>query len=302
MKIQNARARVPRRDRRGRRLHRPQRDPHQRPVPARDHRGRRARARRRLGRDPDPPADRLPRSAPARWSWPAYDVGRFATVGAGSVVTRDVPGPRARRRQPRPPPRLGVRLRPASRRRAPATASAPATPVQPDAPPAARPMTSPATPASPAETEAPMIPISKPDIGPAEEDGRPRGPPLRHARDGPEDGGVRGGVGRLLRRAPRGAHGQRHGRPGGGPPRARHRPGRRGHHGLLHLQRDGQRHPPGRRDAPSSWTSARTTSAWTRPGRGRDHAPDEGDHAGPPVRPHGRHGPAGGHRATATAS
>ena len=30
--------------------------------------------------------------------------------------------------------------------------------------------------------------------------GRPRGPPLRHARHGPQDGRVRGGLGRLLRR------------------------------------------------------------------------------------------------------
>ena len=28
-------------------------------------------------------------------------------------------------------------------------------------------------------------------------------------------------------------------------------------------------------------------------GRGRDHAPHEGDPAGPPLRPHGGHGPAG---------
>ena len=37
-------------------------------------------------------------------------------------------------------------------------------------------------------------------------------------------------------------------------------------------------------------------------GRGGDHAPDQGDHAGPPVRPHGRHGPARGDRRSATAS
>ena len=55
---------------------------------------------------------------------------------------------------------------------------------------------------------------------------------------------------------------QRHGRPGGGPAGARHRTGRRGHHRLLHVQRDGQRHPPGRARARCSSTSARTTSAW----------------------------------------
>ena len=43
------------------------------------------------------------------------DVGRFATVGAGSVVTR-MCRPRARRREPGPPHRLGLRMRRAAHR------------------------------------------------------------------------------------------------------------------------------------------------------------------------------------------
>ena len=107
-----------------------------------------------------------------------------------------------------------------------------------------------------------MIPISRPDIGPAEEAGRHRRASLRHARDGSSDAGVRGGVGRVLRRAARRVHGQRHRRPGGGPAGARDRAGRRGHHRQLHVQRDGQRDPRRLARDPYSWTSGPTTSAW----------------------------------------
>ena len=76
---------------------------------------------------------------------------------------------------------------------------------------------------------------------------------------------------------------------------------RRGHHGQFQLQRHGQRHPahrgaPGLRRHPG-----RGLRDGPGPRGGRHHAPHEGDHAGPPVRAHGRHGPAGGDRRAARA-
>ena len=123
-----------------------------------------------------------------------------------------------------------------------------------------------------------MIPIARPDVGPeeaaavaevlAERHDRPglaASPSSRSA--GPSTVGVKHAIAvsngtvalMCIYRRPR--------------PRAR----RRGHHGLAHLQRDGQRDPVDGRDARSSSTSSRTRTSSTRlgsrprsrPGRGR---------------------------------
>ena len=259
------RARLPRRDRRGRRLHRAQRDPHQRPLPARDHRRRRARPGRRLGRQPDPPAARLLDRRRARSSWPA-------ATSAGS--RRSAPAPSSPATSPTT--RSSPATRPAaSAGSAPAASAWPTRPARPSprdrAGAAALPgvrrraTTSTATAASPLHHGGHrVIPISKPDIGPAEEEAV-----LEVLRSGMLAMGRRTAE---FEEAWAAYCGVRHAvfmangtvAQEARPARAGHRPGRRGHHGQLQLQRDGQRDPAGRRDARSSWTSARTTSAWTR--------------------------------------
>ena len=161
---------LPRRDRGGRGLHRPERDPHQRPLPAGDHPdGELARAEDWVV---SPITLRHGCSIGAGAVVVAgTDVGRFATVGAGSVVTRAC---RPTRWSPaaRPPHRLGLRLR----RSACATRTAPA-------PPRATPASRAARAARPRYTidratrcvgaghgGARMIPIARPDIGQEESD------------------------------------------------------------------------------------------------------------------------------------
>ena len=90
-------------------------------------------------------------------------------------------------------------------------------------------------------------------------------------------------------------------RPGGRPACAWHRPGRRGHHRLVQLQRDRQRDPARRRDARFRGHPRGRLLHGPAARRGGDHAADEGDHARPPVRPHGRHGSARRDRPRATA-
>ena len=81
-----------------------------------------------------------------------------------------------------------------------------------------------------------------------------------------------------------------------------HRTGRRGHHGLVLVQRDGQRHPAGRRPSGVRRRPRGRLLHGSRPGRGGDHAANQGDHAGPPVRADGGHGPARRDRRAGTAS
>ena len=69
-------------------------------------------------------------------------------------------------------------------------------------------------------------------------------------------------------------------------------PGDEVDHGQLHVQRDGERHPAGRRAAGLRRHPRRRLLHGSGAGRGGDHAAHEGDHAGPPVRPDGRHGAA----------
>ena len=83
------RARLPRRHRRGRRVHRARRDPDQRPLPAGHHLDRRPRPGRGLEGQPDhAPLRLLDRAGAVVVA--GIDVGSFATVGAGAVVTRPV--------------------------------------------------------------------------------------------------------------------------------------------------------------------------------------------------------------------
>ncbi len=158
------------------------------------------------------------------------------------------PGSRARGRQPGAPHRLGLLLRPApSRRGIPGSRG---YRRRRRVPVLRRPHSgSTGTHASPDRRK----PSCDPDL-PARHrsgrgGGRPRGPPFRHARDGEADRRLRGGVGRLLRRPSCDPDDQRHRGPRGDPPCARHRPGRRGDHRLVQLQRDRERDPPRRRDA-----------------------------------------------------
>ena len=138
-----------------------------------------------------------------------------------------------------------------------------------------------------------MIPISKPGHRAGRGGGRPRRPPLRHARDGPPDrpssrrpgpptaacgtpsswptarspwrrSSARSGSARATRSSPSAS---RFNATVSAILQAGATPGLRGHPGGRLLHRPG-------------------------PGRGGHHAPHEGDHAGPPVRPDGRHGPA----------
>ena len=215
------------------------------------------------------------------------------------------PGPRARRRQPGAPARLGLRLRSApgwtaTGARAPRDASRRRRlrgvrgPLRDRRRPLHRAVDA---------GGARVIPISKPDIGPAEEQAV-----LDVLRSGMLAMGqrtrrVRGGVGRLLRRAARRASWPT------APSRSRPilralgiGPGDEVDHGQLHLQRDGERHPPGGRAAGVRRRPGRRLLHGPGPGRGGDHAPHEGDHAGPPVRPDGRHGPARRRSRSATAS
>ena len=155
------------------------------------------------------------------------DVGPFAMVGAGAVVTRDVAGSRARRRQPGPPDRLGLRLRRSASSTRPAT-PAPAEPralrPRPGAV-AARPAAA-ATPTSPTTSRSHERPGPPSHKEPAHDPDRPprhrrrrRSPPSpRSSRSGMiaragKGRRARGALGRVHRRQARDRDQQRHGRP-----------------------------------------------------------------------------------------
>ena len=126
-------------------------------------------------------------------------VGRFATVGAGSVVTRDVPD-QAWWPATRPAASGGSAAAASAWRIPPVPASGGTTTDPPPAPPAGSGSRSPGTPAWPAPGRIRDDPDLQAGHRPGRGGGRARGPPLRHARDGEEDGRVRGGLGGLLRR------------------------------------------------------------------------------------------------------
>ncbi len=146
-------------------------------LPAGDHADRRPRPGRRLDGQPDPPRRRRSIGAGAVVV-AGCDVGPYAMVGAGAVVTRDVPAHALVVGNPGPPDRLGLRLRRSAwstrRRSAPAEpgryaartravcgAAAGATPTIPDAETLEERV-------RPASRSARMIPIARPDIGPEE--------------------------------------------------------------------------------------------------------------------------------------
>ena len=84
--------------------------------------------------------------------------------------------------------------------------------------------------------------------------------------------------------------------------RARHRQGRRGHHDAVHVLRHGRVHRARRRDAGLRRHRARHLQHGRQPGRGRDHATDQGDPAGAHLRAVRGHGPAARDRASSTGS
>ena len=91
VKVQNGALVYHGRHRRRRRLHRPRRDPHQRPLPARRHLDRRARPRRGLGGSARSSLEDGCTIGAGAVVVAGVTVGSWATVGAGAVVSRDVP-------------------------------------------------------------------------------------------------------------------------------------------------------------------------------------------------------------------
>ena len=135
-----------------------------------------------------------------------------------------------------------------------------------------------------------MIPIARPDLGPEELEAVRRGARQRDDRPGAQGRRARGTLGRVRRGPARDRDGERHRRPDvdlrGNRPRAR----RRGDHGLPHVRRDRERDPLHRRDAGLRRHRARHVPHRREEDRGRDHAADQGDLPGPPLRARGRHG------------
>ena len=106
---------LPRRQRRGRRLHRPARRLRQRPLSPRRSRPKAACCtRRRLASASRRWCATAHRSAPAPSIIPGVTIGRWAMVGAGSLVTRDVPDQALVKGSPARVDRLRLRVRPPS--------------------------------------------------------------------------------------------------------------------------------------------------------------------------------------------
>ena len=178
VKVQNGALDLPRRDDRGRRVHRTGRHPDQRPAS----RGRMT-ADGELARPPIGRSARSPSAMAASIGAGAVvvagdDVGAYAMVGAGAVVTRDVAAARAGRRQPGPRHRLGLRLRRAPGRRrtaSPADATLDRGRRRAACPACGRRYVRPSGRrrsrselAARSAGSAGMIPIARPDIGPEE--------------------------------------------------------------------------------------------------------------------------------------
>ena len=118
---------------------------------------------------------------------------------------------------------------------------------------------------------------------------------------GPEVAAFEGEFASLLRQPKHAiAVNYRHERPAPRAARRRRRPGRRSDHHAVHLRRHRLGDPLHRRDAGLRRHRPRVVHHGPGADRGGDHAADEGDPAGAPLRPAGRHGSdPGDRRATA---
>ena len=276
------RAGVRARGARGRRVRRPGRGVHQRPLPPL---GRPRTALSSAGTTGSPsasPAARAPRSAPAPTCVAPVTIGRWAMVAAGAVVTRDVPdfalvaGVPARRI--RWVGRAGVPLEDAGRR--PLAVPGDGRDLHRDR----------RTAHGGWKLMTDMIPAAKPIIGDDERAAVDRVLRSGMIAQGPEvatfeqEFGAHLAGGRTCVAVNSGTAGQHLGLLAAGVG-----PGRRGHRPVVHLRRHRELGGAHRSDAGLRRHRAGLLLPRPRRGGGRRHRAHGGDHAGAPVRPPGRH-------------